>query len=260
MRAALCQIDVTDDPAVNLTAVRAALEEAEGADLAIFPEATLVRFGNSLKDFAEPLDGPFVTALRAEAAARGTALIVGTFEPADDGRVHNTLVAIDAEGALAGTYRKIHMFDAFAYKESQAVAPGSEPVVVELAGARIGLITCYDIRFPELARALVDRGADLLVVAAAWAQGTFKEEHWTTLVRARAIENTIWTLAVDRAPDLTDPPRGARMGVGRSLAVDPMGTVTADLGPFPAIRTVPVDLTLTARVRAVIPSLNHRRL
>ncbi|MDX6743100.1 carbon-nitrogen hydrolase family protein [Actinocorallia sp. A-T 12471] len=260
MRAALCQIDVTDDPAANLAAVRTALDEAAGADLAIFPEATLIRFGNSLKPFAEPLDGPFVTALRAEAAARGVAVIAGTFEPSDDGRVHNTVVAIDAAGAIAGTYRKIHLFDAFAYKESATVAAGDEPVVVELAGARIGLITCYDIRFPELARALVDRGAELLVVTAAWAQGPFKEEHWTTLVRARAIENTLWTLAVDRAPDLTDPPRGARTGVGRSLAVDPMGTITADLGPFPAVRTVPVDLSLTARVRSVLPSLTHRRL
>ncbi|MCD0450878.1 carbon-nitrogen hydrolase family protein [Actinocorallia sp. API 0066] len=260
MRAALCQIDVTDDPAANLANVRAALAEAEGADLAVFPEATLIRFGNSLKPVAEPLDGPFVTALRAEAAAHGTAIVAGTFEPSGDGRVHNTVVAIDATGALVGSYRKIHLFDAFAYKESKNVAAGDEPVVVELAGARIGLITCYDVRFPELARALVDRGAQMLVITAAWAQGPFKEEHWTTLVRARAIENTLWTLAVDRAPDLTDPPRGARTGVGRSLAVDPMGTVTADLGPFPAVRTVPVDLSLTTRVRAVLPSLDHRRL
>ena len=132
--------------------------------------------------------------------------------------------------------------------------------MVDVGGVRIGLVTCYDIRFPELARALVDRGAQMLVVIAAWAQGPFKEDHWTTLVRARAIENTVWTVAVDKAPDRTDPPRGPRTGVGRSLLVDPMGAVVTDLGPFPAVRTLQVDLALTDEVRRVLPSLEHRRL
>ncbi|MDX6433225.1 MAG: deaminated glutathione amidase, partial [Streptosporangiaceae bacterium] len=156
--------------------------------------------------------------------------------------------------------RKIHLFDAFNFKESEVVAPGSTAVVVQLAGVRLGLITCYDIRFPELARALVDQGADVLVVTAAWAQGVFKEEHWTTLVRARAIENTIWTVAVDKAPDVSSPPSGGRTGVGRSLLVDPMGVVHADLGPFPAVRVGAIDQDVTARVREILPSLAHRRL
>ncbi|GAA0954464.1 carbon-nitrogen hydrolase family protein [Actinocorallia libanotica] len=259
MRIALCQIEVGDDPEANLAEVRRALARAEGADLAVFPEATMIRFGNDLRAAAEPLDGPFTTGLREAAREHGTALVAGVFETAPDGRAFNTAVAVDASGALAGAYRKIHLFDAFAFAESRAIAPGDEPVVVELAGVRIGLITCYDVRFPELARALVDRGAQLLVVTASWAQGVFKEEHWTTLVRARAIENTIWTAAVDKAPDRDDPPHGARMGVGRSMLVDPMGVV-ADLGPFPAVRVLPVDLALTDEVRRALPSLEHRRL
>ncbi|WP_106398487.1 carbon-nitrogen hydrolase family protein [Actinocorallia populi] len=260
MRIALCQIEVGDEPEANLAAVREALARAEGADLAVFPEAVMVRFGNDPREAAEPLDGPFVTALREAAREHGTALVAGVFETSPDGRAFNTTVVVDSSGALAGSYRKIHLFDAFAFAESRTIAPGGEPAVVEVGGVRLGLITCYDVRFPELARALVDQGAHLLVVTAAWAQGVFKEEHWTTLVRARAIENTIWTAAVGKAPDRDDPPRGGRTGVGRSMLVDPMGAVTADLGPFPAVRVLPVDLTLTGEVRRVLPSLEHRRL
>jgi predicted amidohydrolase len=261
MRVAMCQIPVTDDPKENLERIREALAEAAdaNADLAVFPEAAQVRFGNDLAAVAEPLDGMFVTELRRAAREHRTAAIVGVFEPTADGRVHNTAVAIDADGSIAGSYRKLHLFDAFKFRESETVAPGDEPVVVELAGVRIGLVTCYDIRFPELARALIDRGAELLVVIAAWAQGVYKEEHWTTLVRARAIENTTWVVAVDKAPDLTDPPRGGRTGVGRSLLVDPMGVAVADLGPAPAVRVLDLDPELTASVRATIPSLSHRR-
>lgn len=260
MRVALCQIEVGDDPRANLAEVRRALALAEGADLAVFPEATMIRFGNGLRRAAEPLDGPFTGALREAAREHGTALVAGVFESAPDGRAFNTTVVVDAGGELAGTYRKIHLFDAFAFAESETIAPGAEPVVVDLGGVRLGLITCYDVRFPELARALVDGGAQVLVVTAAWAQGVFKEEHWTTLVRARAIENTIWTVAVGKAPDRDDPPRGGRTGVGRSMLVDPMGAVTADLGPFPCVRVLPLDLALTDEVRRVLPSLEHRRL
>lgn len=259
MRIALCQIPVGDDPKDNLERVREALASAGEADLAVFPEATQVRFGGDLTEAAEPLDGPWVSAVAEAARAHRTAVVVGVFEPADDGRVYNTAVVLDADGRIAGSYRKIHLFDAFGYRESDLIAPGDGPVVVEVAGARVGLITCYDIRFPELARALVDRGADLLVAVASWAQGTFKEEHWVTLVRARAIENTVWTAAVDKAPDRTPPKTGGPTGVGRSLLVDPMGTIQADLGPFPAVRVVETDEATTERVRRVLPSLTHRR-
>ncbi|MGH3388858.1 MAG: carbon-nitrogen hydrolase family protein [Actinomadura sp.] len=259
MRVAMCQIPVGDDPKENLEQIQDALARSAGADLAVFPEAAQVRFGNDLTAIAEPLDGLFVTELRKAAREHGMAIIAGVFEPADGGRVHNTAVAIDADGALIGSYRKLHLFDAFRFRESETVAPGDQPVVVELAGVRIGLITCYDIRFPELARALIDRGAELLVIIAAWAQGVYKEEHWTTLAKARAIENTTWVVAVDKAPDLTDPPRGGRTGVGRSLLIDPMGVACHDLGPGAAVRVADIDLDVTAQVRATLPALSHRR-
>jgi predicted amidohydrolase len=259
---ALCQIPVSPDPAVNLARVRAALRTAgEGerpADLAVFPEATQARFGSDLQAVAEPLDGPFGAGL-ADAAREGTSLVAGVFEPAPDGRVYNTTVAYDSSGQRVAAYRKIHLFDSLGETESKVVAPGSEPVLAELAGLRVGLLTCYDIRFPELARDLVVRGADLLVVPAAWAAGLYKEEHWVTLVRARAIENTVWIAAAGQVPDPDSPPTRAPTGIGRSMLVDPMGVVRLDLGPSPGVAAGWLDTALTAQVRDRLPCLEHRR-
>ncbi|GII62528.1 apolipoprotein acyltransferase [Sphaerisporangium krabiense] len=256
-RIALCQIPVSDDPKTNLERVRDALGRAasRGAALAVFPEATLTRFGKAVADHAEPLDGPFMTAVAAAARTHEVAVVLGTFEPAD-GRVYNTAVALDRHGTRVAAYRKIHLFDSFGARESDLVAPGAEPVVAEVAGLRIGLVTCYDVRFPELTRALVDLGADAFAVIAAWGSGPMKEEHWTTLVKARAIENTTWTIAVGQAPN---PEARDGFGVGRSMLVDPMGVVRADLGPAPCVQVVEIDPGETERVRATLPSLAHRR-
>ena len=163
MRVALCQLPISPDPAINLGRVAEAVASAarQGADLAVFPEATQARFGSDLRAVAEPLDGAFGTGLAAAARGSGVALVVGVFEPAPDGRVYNTAVAYSGSGELVAAYRKIHLFDSLGERESAMVAPGSEPVVAELAGIRTGFATCYDIRFPELARALVARGAEL---------------------------------------------------------------------------------------------------
>jgi deaminated glutathione amidase len=261
MRVALCQLPVSPDPGVNLGRVREALSGAadRGADLAVFPEATQARFGSDLRGIAEPLDGPFGGALAEAARASGVALVAGVFEPAPDGRVYNTAVAYDAAGTRVAAYRKIHLFDALGQRESAVLAPGAELVVTDLAGVRVGIMTCYDVRFPEHARALAARGAELIVLPAAWAAGPFKEEHWVTLVRARAIENTVWVAAADQVPDPSAPPTRASTGVGRSMMIDPMGTVRADLGPFPGLAVADLDSALTKQVRAVLPSLEHRR-
>ena len=261
MRVALCQIPVSPDPGVNIGRVREALACAarQGAGLAVFPEATQARFGSDLRAVAEAVDGTFGMKLAEAASREHVALVAGVFEPAPDGRVYNTAVAYDAGGALMAAYRKIHLFDSLGQTESDLVAPGSVPTVVDLAGLRVGILTCYDIRFPELARALVDQGSQVLVVPAAWAAGPFKEEHWVTLVRARAIENTVWVAAAGQVPDPSSPPTRAPTGIGRSMLVDPMGTVRVDLGPDPGIAVAEVDLALTARVRALLPCLEHRR-
>jgi predicted amidohydrolase len=261
MRVALCQIPVSPEPRINSGRVREAVASAaaEGADLAVFPEATQARFGTDLAGIAEPLEDSFGMGISQVARAEGVAVVAGVFEPAPDGRVYNTAAAYDAQGTLRAAYHKIHLFDSLGEKESAEVAPGSQIVVTELGGLNVGLLTCYDIRFPELARALVARGADLLVVPAAWAAGLFKEEHWVTLLRARAIENTVWVAAACQVPDPSSPPTRAPTGLGRSLLVDPMGTVRMDLGPFPQVAVADVDLALTATVRGALPCLEHRR-
>ena len=261
MRVALGQLPVSPDPAVNLGRVAEALTDAarRGADLAVFPEATQARFGSDLRSIAEPLNGTFGTGLAEAARSTGVALVAGVFEPAPDGRVYNTAVAYDGAGTLVAAYRKIHLFDSLGERESAMVAPGSEPVVIDLAGIRTGIMTCYDVRFPELARALVAGGAELIVIPAAWAAGLFKEEHWVTLVRARAIENTVWVAAACQVPDASAPPTRAPTGIGRSLLVDPMGVVRTDLGPFAGVGVADLDTSLTKQVRSMLPSLEHRR-
>jgi predicted amidohydrolase len=261
MRVALCQLPVSSEPQLNLARVRAALTDAarQGAGLAVFPEGTQARFSTDLRAAAEPVDGPFCKGLSEAARESGVAVVAGVFEPAPDGRVYNTAVAFDAAGTLAAAYRKIHLFDALGNTESDLVAPGSQPVVADLAGLKVGIQTCYDVRFPELSRALTARGAELIVIPAAWAAGLFKEEHWVTLVRARAIENTVWVAAAGQVPDPAEPATRAPTGIGRSMLIDPMGTARLDLGSRPGIAVGDVDQEVTEQVRAALPCLRHRR-
>src|SRR6266581_2705139 len=224
MRVALCQIPVSSRPEVNSGRVIQALAAAadQDADLAVFPEATQIRFGSDLRAAAEPLDGPFCSGLAAAAKQTGVALVAGVFEPAPAGRVYNTAVAYDGTGELVASYRKLHLFDAFGHRESDQVAPGAAPVACTLAGM-------------------------------------LKEDHWVTLVRARAIENTVWVAAVGQVPDPDEPPTRAATGIGRSMLVDPLGVVRADLGPAPSVAVAEVDAGLIGTVRASLPSLGNRR-
>jgi predicted amidohydrolase len=262
MRIALCQLPISPDPGINLQRVEAALDEAAagGAELAVFPEATQIRFGEDLRATAEPVgSGSFCTALAKLARQAGVALVAGVFEPAPDNRVYNTAVAYRGDGELAAAYRKLHLYDALGVTESLEVAPGDAPVSTELAGHQVGLEICYDIRFPELSRALAIGGARLITVSAAWAAGLFKEEHWVTLLRARAIENTVWIAAAGQVPDPDSPPAKAPTGVGRSMLIDPMGVVRADLGPAAGVHVADADLSYVEVVRATLPSLANRR-
>lgn len=225
-----------------------------GTDLVVLPEAWARDFGPSGSDvsaFAEPLDGPFVREVERVSGERGATVVAGMFESsADPARPWNTLVARGP--GVAASYRKIHLYDSFGYRESDRLSPGvTEPVVVDVAGFRVGLMTCYDLRFPELARALVDRGAEVLVVPAAWLAGPLKVDHWRTLVRARAIENTAWVLAVGQpAPRYT----------GHSLVVDPMGEVLAEAGEEPGVVRATLEREVLDRARRTNPSLANRRL
>ena len=239
------------DPQAN----RAQLAEGvtPGADLVVFPEAFARDFGEAGSDVsghAEPLDGPFATELARVADAATCTAVAGMFEVAEDPeRPYNTLVAA---GTASATYRKIHLYDSFGYRESDRITGGAtEPVVVEVAGWQVGLMTCYDLRFPELARRLVDAGAEVLVVPAAWLPGDRKVEHWGTLLAARAIENTCFVVGAAQ-PE----PRYC----GHSAVLGPMGELLgAAAGGEASIEAV-LDRDHLRATRRTNPSLANRRL
>jgi predicted amidohydrolase len=258
------QIASSLDPAENLESLEILQEICGGrrpADLVVFPEAFMRDFGRSgsdVSEHAQDLDGPFVQRLTELAAKHDVTVVAGMFErSADPHRPYNTLVVVGAAGVRA-SYRKIHLYDSFGYKESDRLLAGdTEPVVVEVNGLQVGLMTCYDLRFPELARALVDRGAELLVVPAAWVAGPRKLEHWRTLLQARAIENTVYVAAAAQP--------GPRY-TGHSLIVSPRGeTLELDEEDVPAegggvVVSSRVDREHLEEVRAENPSLANRRL
>ncbi len=243
------------DPAANRVTLD--LLTPAGHDLVVFPEAFARDFGDAGSDvspYAEPLDGPFATEAARLAGARGTTVVAGMFERSNDpDRPYNTLVV---RGGAEASYRKVHLYDSFGYRESDRLTAGPiEPVVVEIGGWQVGLMTCYDLRFPEFARRLVDAGAELIVVPAAWVAGPRKADHWRTLVTARAIENTVYVAAVGQpAPRYT----------GHSMVVDPLGDVLVETGPGdadePVVLTAAVDRTTLADARRTNPSLANRRL
>jgi predicted amidohydrolase len=267
MRVALGQLVSSADPRSNLDLVedntrRAA---ADGAELVIFPEATMCAFGNRLDTVAEPVDGPWVNRLTDIARSYGVTVVAGMFTPSGqhgpDGRekVINTLVATGPGGVTS--YQKIHLFDAFGFAESDTVVAGEQPVIIEVAGTRIGLTLCYDARFPGLYQALADRGADVIIVAASWGAGPGKVEQWQVLTRARALDSTCFLLAVGQADPTTIGigPTGAPAGVGHSAVIDPTGVPLAAAGAAPELLISDIDPSLVGEVRKSIPVLANRR-
>jgi predicted amidohydrolase len=241
------------DPAVNRKALDR-ITPMTGADLIVLPEAFARDFGepgSPLAPYAEPLDGPFVEALQAAAVRSGATVIGGMFETSSDpDRPYNTLVA--AGGENLSTYRKIHLYDSFGQRESDVVTPGPlEPTLLDIAGTSVGLLTCYDLRFPEAARALSAAGAEIIVLPAAWVAGDRKVDQWRTLLRARAIENICWVVAAAQP--------GPRY-CGHSMVVAPTGDVVVESGEGVEWITATVELDAVADARRRNPSLQNRRL
>ncbi len=260
MRAALVQfasdLDVEANTA-SITRLLAAIEP-QSVDLVVLPEAAMCDFGPPSFDVnavSQPLDGPFVEFLGEQAQRLDSFVVAGIFERSAHGhpdRPFNTLVVVDPAGQLVAHYRKIHLFDSFGYRESDRFTSGPvAPTVSPIAGEPWGLLTCYDIRFPELARALVDQGARGLIVPAAWLAGENKGLQWETLVRARAIENVCPVLAVGQP---------APRYCGSSLAMDPLGVTLAQAGTSEEVVFVEIDQQATLDSRQTNPALEHRRL
>ncbi|WP_433468757.1 carbon-nitrogen hydrolase family protein [Spirillospora sp. CA-128828] len=242
----------------NLAAIGKLTGEAagRGAKVVVFPEFamfTVPKMDRRFVDSAEPLDGPFVTGLGDLARRHGVHVVAGMNERlGDSDRISNTLVAVAPGGDVVAEYRKIHLYDAFGYEESALVRPGEigEPETFAVDGVTFGLQTCYDVRFPEVTRRIVDAGADVLALPAEWVPGPLKEDHWRTLVRARAIENTIYVAAADQC---------APAGAGNSMIVDPMGVVAAALGEGVGVVSAEVSAERIAAVREKNPALALRR-
>ena len=256
MRVALGQMTATADKDANLARMTAICAEAReaGADLVVLPEGAMVSFEppRSLAPEAEPLDGPFVSGLAAAAQQNGLCVVAGVFETIPDSdRVYNTVVALGRDGLLIGRYRKIHLFDAFGHRESERIQAGEgQTLVFGLGGLRIGVETCYDVRFPELSGQLAAEGADAIVLPAAWVHGLLKESQWEVLVRARAIENTVYVAAAGQVGNGYS---------GSSMLVDPMGVAVARAGETEELVVGEMYRERVEAVRQKLPSRQHVR-
>jgi len=256
VRISLLQVDsALDAPQPDRVARVAELVRAQaGADLVILPE--LWAHGafayERWVDTAEPVDGPTVTALAAAARDLDAIVHAGSIiELAEDGQRYNTAVTLSPAGEVMARYRKLHRFG-FGQGEATVLSAGTGPVTVDLAGTRTGIATCYDLRFPELFRALVDRGAELFVLSSAWPDKRIR--HWRLLTQARAVESQGYVLACNAAGEHA----GVRLG-GGSLVADPWGDVMAEAGEGPEVLTVEIDPSQVARTRKSFPVLADRR-
>jgi predicted amidohydrolase len=270
--AACVQLNSRDDVARNLSTIARLCGEARerGAQLAVLPENFAFMGANEQDKFAhaESLDGersstgPILAALRETAAKTGLWIVGGGMpeKSAREGFVHNTAVVVAPDGKLAARYRKIHLFDidipgGAQFKESGTVAPGADVVTVDTPWAKLGLSICYDLRFPELYRALTGAGARLVVVPAAFTLHTGKD-HWLPLLRARAIENQVYVLAAGQVGRTF----GERACWGKSSIIDPWGALLAEAPDREGVIVAEIDLAWQDKVRRELPCLEHRRL
>lgn len=269
MRIAAAQILTGRDPQDNLQLVRESATEAaaQGARIVVFPEATMRAFGaGRLDEIAEPLDGPWATAVAEVAREQGIVVVVGMFTPGEGGRVRNTLLVTGPAGGgedLHLGYDKIHLFDAFGFAESDNVEPGDVTRVVTVDGVRIGLSVCYDIRFPGQFRQLAADGARITLCSASWGSGPGKIDQWRLLAGARALDATTFLLAVGQSdPEVegVEVKPGAPTGVGHSLLAGPDGTVRAEAGAGSELLVVEVDDDEVTSIRKAIPVLANGRV
>ncbi|CAM4054193.1 carbon-nitrogen hydrolase family protein [Nocardiopsis rhodophaea] len=247
-----------EDKKENLAAVGGMVAEAaeQGAQVVLLPEYamfTAPRIDRRFVAAAEPLDGPFASGLAELAQRHGVHVVAGVLEGRPDAeRFRNALVAVGPDGMVCAAYRKLHLYDAFGMTESEVVEPGEidEPETFAVDGLTFGLQTCYDLRFPEVTRRIADAGADVLLLAADWVPGPLKEDHWVTLARARAIENTMYVAAAGQ---------NAPTGAGNSMIIDPMGTPIIALGEQTGVAVGRITEERVAEVRAKNPALRLRR-
>jgi deaminated glutathione amidase len=265
MRVAVCQLNSRDQRDQNLAVARELLERAaaSGAQFAVLPEYTDYLGPGQGAPKPEDIDGEYAEFFATAARELGIWVHAGSFHETgpDERHTYNTSLVFNPSGSLVATYRKIHLYDVeiagrVSYQESRSVAPGTETVVVDVSGVRTGLSICYDLRFPELYRRLaVDGAARVLVVPAAFMMHTGRD-HWEVLLRARAIENQCYVVAAGQIGD-HEP---GRTCFGRSMVIDPWGTVIAQAPDVVGVVTADLDLGRLEQIRSELPSLANRRL
>jgi len=249
----LVQFSPSDDATDNRDVLRDACGHLDDVDLIVLPEysAWFQRDTERWRDGAETIDGPFVTFLTETARELSVTFIAGLLLSNGD-RITNTAVAVNSAGVI-GRYDKVHLYDAFGALESAVITagdPDAPPLVIDVNGWAIGVQTCYDLRFPEVSRRLVDAGATVLAVPADWVPGPRKSEHWQTLLRARAIENVAWVVAANHA---------GSSGIGESMVVDPEGDIVVEASTGEMVLDVVLDPDAVLAARRVNPALRNRR-
>lgn len=259
MKVSVGQFDPSGDVFENLETMDrlAGQAKADGAGLVLFPEESMLSIAKTSGDFAQQVSkdwSRFVQRLSFIAAGHGIAVVAGGYEPNGEDSPFNTVVAVDPKGTILTTYRKIHLYDAFSFKESSRITAGSadQRVTFELGGLTFGIMTCYDIRFPELARDLALEGVDALLIGAAWYKGDRKVSHWRTLLAARAVENTVWVAAAGTSNERT---------IGYSAILDPMAQAVDYLEDEPeGLVTADITRQRVDEVREFLPVLANRRI
>lgn len=258
-RIAIVQMRSSEDKQENLKKSIEFIAEAaaKGAELVCFPEFQMAFSPGSqsaaeLAKIAETVRGSFVSGLAAAAKKNKIGVVAAIYEKSGrSNRVYDTALVISPSGRVSAVYRKLHLYNALGFKESTKLVPGksiSKPA--RTAAGNVGLLICYDLRFPELSRILTVKGADVLVAPSAWVAGEMKEEHWQTMVKARAIENGSYVVAPDQLGNIY---------CGRSLVVDPFGVVLVDMGKREGVEVVDIDRSRVQKVRESLPLLKNRR-
>lgn len=258
-RIALVQMHSSEDKQENLKKSMEFIAEAaaKGADLVCFPEFQMAFSPGSqsaaqLAAIAETTRGNFVLQLAAAAKKNKIGVVAAIYEKSGkSNRVYDTAVVISATGRVTAAYRKLHLYNALGFKESAKLQPGKKITKPAKTGAgNVGLLICYDLRFPELSRILTVKGADVLVAPSAWVAGEMKEDHWQTMVKARAIENGSYVVAPDQLGNIY---------CGRSMAVDPFGVVLVDMGQREGVEVIDIDKSRVEKIRKSLPLLKNRR-
>jgi predicted amidohydrolase len=264
MRVAACQLSSTADKDSNLGAAMAALDQAaaSGADLAVLPECVeYMGTPEGAKAIVEPIDGPSGKMFSDKARQKHMWILAGSIRASHeaDGRTYNTSMLFNRDGRRVAVYRKLHLYDVeipgcVSAKESAVFAGGNEIVNADIDGVNVGLSICYDLRFPELYRLLALRGAKVLLVPAAFTSYTGRD-HWELLLRARAVENQCFVVAADQIGSYAP----GKASYGRSMIIDPWGTVLACAPDCNDIITADLNLAALDRIRQELPALANRR-